>query len=641
MDTPVISLAPEQTAERPGQWYLSRVAVLALFLWHGWMTLTLFGPAHPWLRLLDSEPIVSGRHPLHLYHGYLGAESFRERGTFCCYDPSFQAGYPKTPVFDSGSRPAELFLTLAGGKYHPAVYKVGLALCCLAVPMFLLVAARGIGLAFWPSYIATLFGLLTFWSSACRQLLEAGDLDLLLGSLAAVAEVGLLIQFHRAPGLFTWLGLFATCCLGWFAQPLLFASLLPLFLLYYLSIGARHRPGWHAGLIGALLGGLAINSFWLADIFSYWWIRAPLALDGALLPHRTPRLIWAAPLWGDSLDRLLAAMLVGLGAIGVWVFNENCERATARLLGLGAAGFLILAVAGIAWEPLGRFGTVRLLVPALLFAALPAARAVAESSLLAARLCGGPTRGVALTGTLLGVIGLSVPGTFPIGLHRFAGSTPFAIGLNPEARTWVDMLRNETSADARILWEDPIEPEPGAHWSALLPLLTERAYLGGLDPDAAIEHAFAQLRGPNLAGRALAWWSDDELSDFCRRYDVGWIACRTPAVVARFRAWPDAKLVATIPGQEPGCLFRLGASSIALKGQAHLLHADPFQVALADLIPEDGKVVLSLHYQTGLRASPSRGVVIEKEPDARDPIPFIRLRVAGPISRLTLTWREE
>ena len=91
-------------------WYLVGLGLVA---WQGWMTLTLFGPDHPWERLLDDQPVISGRHALHLYHGMLGAQSLRERGRLSCYDPAFQAGYPKTPIFDSGSRPAELFLTVA------------------------------------------------------------------------------------------------------------------------------------------------------------------------------------------------------------------------------------------------------------------------------------------------------------------------------------------------------------------------------------------------------------------------------------------------------------------------------------------------------------------------------------------------
>src|SRR5713101_6117172 len=98
-------------------WHLVFVGLIA---WQGWMTLTLFGPEHPWDRLRDDQPILSGRHPLHFYHGILGAESLRERGRLSSYDPAFQAAHPKTPLFDPGSRPAELFLTLGGGGYRPA-----------------------------------------------------------------------------------------------------------------------------------------------------------------------------------------------------------------------------------------------------------------------------------------------------------------------------------------------------------------------------------------------------------------------------------------------------------------------------------------------------------------------------------------
>jgi hypothetical protein len=69
------------------------------------------------------------------------------------------------------------------------------------------------------------------------------------------------------------------------------------------------------------------------------------------------------------------------------------------------------------------------------------------------------------------------------------------------------------------------------------------------------------------------------------------------------------------------------------------VEADFRHVVLEDVVPEDGIVVLSLHYQAGLRVSPSR-VRLEREPDAFDPIPFLRLRVAGPVARLTLAWEE-
>ena len=45
------------------------------------------------------------------------------------------------------------------------------------------------------------------------------------------------------------------------------------------------------------------------------------------------------------------------------------------------------------------------------------------------------------------------------------------------------------------------------------------------------------------------------------------------------------------------------------------------------------------HWQEGLRVAPGR-VLIERESCGHDPIGFIRLKTASPVSRLTLTWQE-
>ncbi len=255
------------------------VAWLVLLAWQGWLTWGLFGPEPP-RALLDDEPIISGRHPLHLYHGYLGARSFLERGSLCCFDPSFQAGYPKTPVFDSGSRPAELFLLLAGGRFCPAAYKLGLAALCLLTPLLLLIAARGAGLSRAASALATALGLLAWWAQPARDAIEAGDLDLLLAGLAALAQFGLLLRFDRNPAFLGWIGILATGGLGWFAQPVFFAALLPFALVYYLSTGTRHGLAWHLALLGGVVGAVAANAFWLRDWLMYWWLRCAAFGDG-------------------------------------------------------------------------------------------------------------------------------------------------------------------------------------------------------------------------------------------------------------------------------------------------------------------------------------------------------------------------
>jgi hypothetical protein len=633
----------------PGESKSWLVVLLSLVAWQGWMTLELFGPDHPWQHLRDDQPILSGRHPLHFYHGMLGAQSLREQGRLCCYDPAFQAGYPKTPVFDSGSRPAELFLTLAGGENPAAAYKIGLALCCCLVPVLLAIAARCFGLTWGLSCLAAGLGQLVWWGSPGRAALEAGDWSLFVAALAAVVHLVLLVRFHRAPGLACWLGLLFTGCAGWFTQPILFAVLLPLALIYYLSVGPRHGFAWHFALLGTLAGALTANGFWLLDWASYWWIRLPLfQWDNEVLPDQPLQMLWQSAVWGDRADRGFSVGLLGLAGIGIVILNQTKQRPAARLLGLGVGGFLFLVAAGIVWKPLGRLGTDQLLIPSLWLAVLPAVCAIGWAIQQAFRWTGNPNRSalfsfsVIVVGTIAGHRYLT-----PLATH-FARARPLTVGLSPERQALVATLRELTTPEARILWEDrPSEPgyagvralAPGGAWTALLPHLTGRMFLGGLDPDSSIEHSFASLAGQTLAGRPLSDWSDGELEAFCRKYNIGWVVCWSPGAISRFRSWNQAAPTTTLRDGEEGCLFTLRPRSFALKGQARLLSANSQSIVLADLVPEDGQLVLSFHYQAGLRATPGR-VQVERETDPFDPIPFIRLRVPGPLSQVTLTWED-
>jgi hypothetical protein len=243
---------------------------------------------------------------------------------------------------------------------------------------------------------------------------------------------------------------------------------------------------------------------------------------------------------------------------------------------------------------------------------------------------------------LLSAIGWAGHAHFSNLAARARGTVPFALGLGPERQATVATLVRLTTAEARILWEDRSGPQRGGRWTALLPLLTDRAYLGGLDPDAGIEHAHAGFREQLLAGRPLSEWSDTDLEGFCERYNIGWVVCWSPSSIARFRAWKLAEPVAAVHDEGIGCLFTLQRRrSFALEAsKVAWLRADCQRIALGDVVPnQNGEVVLSLHYQAGLQVSPSR-VVIERKVDPNDPIPFVRLRVPGPVARVTLTWEK-
>ncbi len=616
------------------------LVLLALMAYQAWMTLGLFGGEQPWRRLLTAAPIVSGRHPLHLYHGFLGARSITERGTFSCYDPAFNAGYPKTPVFDSGSRPAELMLLLGGGRFRPEAYKIGLALVCAAASWLIALAARGAGLTRLATCAATALGVLVWWSKPWRDALEAGDLDLLLASLLALAQFGLLIRYHRQPGPASLLGVIVTGFLGWFAHPLLLALMLPLFMIYYLSVGTRHPWFWHAGLLPGLLGSIAANAFWLLDFIEHCWIMLPFQLDAPRLPHRTFHTVWNAALWGSPLDRAFGCLVLLTATAGVVLHNQTRQRACARLFGLTFAGFFVVAMASLLWEPLGRFGATRLLAPALLFATLPAGHAATEVMGHMRRWTGWGGA-LVLPAAVVGLVWLATPGGTAEWLNRLRAPQPLLIGLGDERLALLEVLQTNTTPDARILWEDRAGTRLTPRWTALLPILTDRAFVGGLDPEAGIEHMAIGLLDQTLAGKSLNDWNTDDLEDYCKRYNIGWVVCWSPEVRAKFAPLcdPEKPLIA-LRDEGDGCLLILKHKpTFALRGSAKWLTADAQRIVLEDVRPENGQVLLCLHYQTGMRVTPSR-VGLERAQD-RDDLDFVRLRISDPVvTRITITWEK-
>ncbi|MCI0643126.1 MAG: hypothetical protein L0Y72_13930 [Gemmataceae bacterium] len=610
----------------------------ALLTWQAWLTLGLFGE-YPWQNLVDDKPIVSGRHPQHLYLGFLGAQSLDANGSCCVYDPAFHAAYPKTPIFN-GCRLAELLLFLGGATYQPAVYKIGLAVACLLVPLLVVLAGRAAGLDRSASLLAGVVSILLWWGPIGRTTLEAGDSDVFFSALWWLAHLGLLVRFHRYPSLLSWILVFATAFFGWLSHPLLFVVILPLFLGYYLMAGPRHGSlTWHLALWGAQVLAVAANLIWLIDWVNYWWLRAPLPVSSAMLPHRTFATMWNAPLWAGPVERGLAIGLLASGLAGVLLLHFSAQRPAARLWFFGALALLVLAFLGVAWDPLGRIGTSSLFLPALWFAALPAAHAWVWLGRALSRQ--GAAGGVALT---LFLAGAAVAAFWwrddlsPIAARAVA-TEPLLLGLNEQRQDIVDTIVQHTGAEARILWEDRALPRTASRWSALLPYLTNRYYMGGLDSDCVIEHSSFSFVNGALEGRPIRTWSDEALEEYCKRYNVGWIVAWSPAVLERVQQWAGAVEVTSLFDDVPGNLFmvRKAERNYALKGKAQIVQADSQRIILADVVPEDGVVVLSLHYQNGLRALPSR-VQVERERCGQDPIGFVRLRVAGPVARVTITW---
>lgn len=612
--------------------------VAALVVAQAGLALTLFGSARAWAAVIDDRPVLSGRHPLHLYHATLGAAAFAERGATTCYDPNFQAGYPKTPVFDGGCRPAELFLALSGGEYRPGAYKLGLFTFLLLVPIAFVAAARGAGLPAGAAVLTGVGGVLLGWSEPVRRMIVEGQLDVLAAGLSAVVFVPWLARFARALGVDAWAVLATTAVIGWYFHPLVWLGLGPVVLAYYVVFAPRHGPAWHLGLAGVTFVGIAPNVWWLVDWGKYWWLRQPSSPDQIPLPGWEVVLGgWAdyPPLFGCLPG---GSVLVFGGVIGVALLWRVGQRSAAWLMFLAAVLAIAAARVAGAWPAVSPDVPDRIIVLAAGFLVPPTAFGI-WVLLRSVRLAAIATT-IALAGLL--IVGWADGPRRPLAHAVGVSAEPLLIGFTAEQRDLIAVLKQQTTPEARILWDETPGDAPGWNWSALLPLLTQRAYLGGLDPDAGVAHSHCALCGRQLTGRNLTDWSDADLAAFCRWYNVGWVVARTSTTVERWGRCSFARPVVWLKERgNPVVLFVLERSrSFVLSGTATWESADVRRITLTNVAPNaDGVVELSLHTLDGLRVFPSY-VRIEpnKDPTGRDPIDHIRLRMPGPVPRITLVW---
>jgi hypothetical protein len=627
--------------ETPGEGFRDRpvwlLGVLALIVAQIGLGLALFSSNRSWAAVLDDRPILSGRHPLHLYHGTLGASSFHDRGVATCYDPQFQAGYPKTPVFDGGSRPAELFLFLGGGKYRPAVYKIGLFSFLLLIPVAFVLAARGSGIPAGAAILSGCAGILLGWSATVRQMIVEGQLDLLGAGLAAVVFIPWLARYARSLGVDAWLVLAWSATVGWYFQPLIWVGLSPVIFAYYLVFAPRFGPAWHLGLAGATFVGVAPNAWWLSDWGKYWWLRQPLAGEQIPLPD------WQSVLgrpadYPPLFEHLPGGMVMVLGGVAGLVMLWRTNHKTAAWLLFLASVFTVLMarVAGV-WAAIPPEVPARVMVLAAGFM-LPATAHMAWVFLQTIR--------GASAAAFVAVVGLLVVGWVdgsgqPLARSLRVATEPLLLGFSPEQRQLIALLNEHANPEARVLWDETSNNRPGWNWSALLPLYTNCPYLGGLDPEAGVEHSFCAMCSRQLTGRALSEWSDADLLAFCRWYNVGWVMARTPAAIERWGRLPQANAIARVTEDgQPVVFYSLDRKrSFILSGSANWESANTRRVILTNVTPSGGEVCLSLHMLEGLRVSPSY-IRVETLPDAtcRDPVALVRLRMPSPVPWVTLTW---
>ena len=628
-------------ARRPRRWPPIALTCLALAV-HAVLVVWLFGG---WNRLTDpGQPCLYVDHAIHQYHGWLGAHFLRTAGRTWGYDPFFMAGYPKTPIYDSSCRPAELLALVAGHDWDPVVYKVGVALFMfLGVGLLALGAALG-RLSAGAVLGTALFAAVYWWDGYTPALYVSGIYSFCLATSLGVASAMLLGRYVACGGWLNWLGmtvLAALSCLAHLTAPVVLA---PAILIVYL-VHSR-RLGWrrHLGLWAAAGVVLAANAFWVITFLRFMWMKTPSRL---FMQAHDPWYI-VRDLFLSTRETAFLPLMIVLAVPGWHALRRAGQRGVAGVLAAGALTMALLAYFGslVPWlrdlEPL-RFKWA--------LAAYLAPGAGAGAAWLVGRFRaahGAPEPGSRGAGWVwwVVVVGLGVvflrAGPLQHAVAGWRGQWALAAELPQPCRDLVQWIKENTDPSGRILFEDQLRLREATaleslHWTPLLPLLTGREYVGGLYHCGIIPYhhaAFGDFHIKGQANRQIDQVPEAELRAFCRMYNVGWVICWSPLSRGVFRKLDWAHPLATLPRptfrttENQWQIFRIdGAHSFFAVGSGRV-RADYNRLELTDLVPDDDAIVLRYHWLDTLRTDPPLPIRCVKIPD--DPVGFIRVEGLAP-----------
>lgn len=617
------------TAIRPDTW---QIAFVAFWLLHLWQCSRCFPN---WAAIVDDRPVIVVDHALHLYHGCLGARFLRTHGRNWGYDPFFMAGYPKTPFHDPSSGLADVSQLLSRSDYSPCAYKIVLLFTMATTPVLLAAAARLLGF----NSLATFFGVVLatgyYWLDFARPLLDSGLFSFLWGSAWAPVVVGACLRWRQSPNAWNWSLLTCVASVSIFVHPTVSIMLVGPLVAVYISCVAHKSRWWHLQTWAAVTIALVANGFWIVPMVRLWPLRQVQYIfmldppDYFLNYYR---------------ENALAAIIAALASVGWLHWCRVGERFGATIVGVLITVLCSLAFFGSAFSATQGLEPRRFLVPLHFLLAIAAGQAFVAA------------RGI--LGTLRGRLLVAGAASLAVGLLWFRqfdrvisvmlfDRRPLAVGLAPPMSELVEWIDKNTDNSARILLEDQLrlleqtEPE-SLHWTCLLPILTERQFIGGHYQVTPLLHHHASFGDFSLGRRPLLTYSPAQLAEFLDRYNVGWAICwssRAKLVFDGFtRATPLAELArySHRPGEDRYYLYKIARPhSYFAQGSGQVANVDFNRIELTDLRPEGGRIVIRYHWLDTFRARPD--VPIERVPAGDDPVGFIGIRTRSNIERLVIT----
>ncbi|WP_406700584.1 hypothetical protein V5E97_17440 [Singulisphaera sp. Ch08] len=673
MESATSELVPPEQTRRP---WLAIAMLATIFTAHIIQSFWIFPT--PRALMDDEHPVLLVDHALHLYHGALGSQFLREHGTTWGIDPFFMAGYPESPIWDSSSNLSILFQYLAGGGYHPRAYNIGLLVCSILVVAFIPLGTAASGIRLSETAVAALLAWLYFHSEWADMFWRSGLFAFVTASAGTVLLIGTLLRYDRRPTKIGWFMLAGVSSAVWYTHVTAPILALGAVIGFVIATALRHNWRWRLAVVAAGVLALIVNLIWIGPFWRFRGIRSPQTYFMA------PDTGWylVSQYLTNNLDGPLSLFILLVGGMGLIAWLVQGQWVRASTFGGAIVICLGLALFGGMWSVTRTLEPLRFKVPLHFLLAVPAGSLLAVGSARLAKAWGGGRKGPVLVAVgwslILGITGVLLPNGAAILKKQILVERPLVAGLRPEMSQLVRSLRESTAPSARILFEDQLrlhentDPE-STHWTPLLPILLgrdKRQFIGGLYHMAFITHHQHTSFGDfHLGGRPIDACSPEYLRAYSYLYNIGWAVCWSPLSRCCFDQWGQAHRVMTIPryhspdqpistnmqqwqaltrrvgperakqymteGEGQYNLYRIERpQSFFLNGQGRLADVTYNRIELADTTPQNGSLILSVHWHDTWRTDPP----LQLDPfyATDDPVPFVRIATSQAHKRIVL-----
>jgi hypothetical protein len=585
--------------------------------------------------LYNPDPIIEQDWGLHFHH-LKSLEAFwqQDRSSWG-YNPLFMAGYPSNTIQDLSIKLFEfLSLALSSIALTPIQwFKITAFIAMAAIPWLMYFSARNLlaraEIRNTAAVVAALFGTIYWWNSLPREMFFYGMIGYSTAAYASILGVSL---FYRLTQQQTYWG---AVHLGW----MLFAIIiLPLHvqsvIIFLPSILALliARPNlidrclilW---IVGAVTISLALNLVWIMPAFTHRGDDVSQAIVEQLTlfvstdpltlvkDYLAPKNYWSfrQSFW----EKGVRLMLLILGTTGTVKLLRD-DKNVGILVAVALISLFFITYFSFLVPPLQAWQPMRFKVPFDLFLAVAAAYAFAvwlKASSAASRFASYNVPFLLLAATVTFLVNL---------VHTESqGKLRLRTLIRPEISELVRWVGQNTPEEGRVLFEESGDETgfvyDGMYLSSFIPYWSGRQLIGGPINLYNDRHHFAEFHSGRLFGRDIKAFTDDEIKQYFRLYNIGAVVAFHPDSLKRLVSVPglvtlDQRIgpVHLMRANQPPDWFVQGQGQVIAK-------LNRLEVSTSGA----NEVLLKYHWLDGLVSNPPATIIPVEISD--DPIPFIKV----------------